>query len=51
MLTKKITAEKIVKAVENSQRIEGYQPVQTVAVIERARAIMEQYHVQVSPRK
>jgi hypothetical protein len=51
MHKKKFTAEKIVKTVENSQRIEGYQPVQTAAVKERARALMEQYHVQVSPRK
>lgn len=44
--------EKIVKAVQTSMRIEGYKPARSQQIKERAKALMEQQHVQVSvPRK
>ena len=44
--------EKIVKAVQTSMRIEGYQPVESSRIKERARALMVKRNVRISiPRQ
>lgn len=44
--------QKITQAVQVSMRIEGYKPCQSGAIKSQAKALMEQWHVQVSvPRK
>lgn len=44
--------QKLIKAVQTSMRIEGYQPTQSDKIKQQVKAFMEQHHVQVSvPRK
>ena len=40
--------KKITQAVQTSMRIEGYEPVRSAAIKQRAQALMEQHRVQVS---
>lgn len=52
MLNNAALKEKIAKAVETSMRIEGYPPVESARIKERARALMVKRNVRVSiPRK
>ena len=43
--------EKIAQAVQTSMRIEGYKPVQSAAIKEQAKALLEQHRVQVSVQR
>jgi hypothetical protein len=51
MQTIKPNIEKIAKTVINSQKIEGYPITQNAEIKERAKQLMEKYHVQILPRK
>ena len=43
--------KKIAQAVQTSMRIEGYKPVQSAAIKEQAKALMERHRAQVSVQR